>query len=169
MPPDFVAIPGAAGFQQSNPSALLAASLLGSLQLFTEAGGITALRAKSIRLTGYLESLLVRSKHFVRPGTISSDELSERDERNTSFTIITPQNPEERGAQLSLLWPEGKGVVKRVFREMRRRGVLGDEREPDVIRLSPAPLYNSFSDCERAANVLEEVLDLVAASETIRN
>jgi len=161
MPPDFVAISGAAGFQQSNPSALLAASLLGSLQLVTEAGGIEALRAKSIRLTGYLESLLLRSKHFVRSETLSSDE------RKTRFTIITPQNPEERGAQLSLLWPEGQGVVQRVFGEMRRRGVLGDEREPDVIRLSPAPLYNSFVDCEKAANVLEEVLDIVAVSKVI--
>ncbi|KAF8334063.1 uncharacterized protein EI90DRAFT_3121423 [Cantharellus anzutake] len=160
MPPDFVGVPGAAGFQQSNPSGLLAAALLGSLQLFAEAGGITALRAKSIRLTGYLESLLVQSKHFVPSERIS---LNNEERKKTGFTIITPQNSDERGAQLSLLWPSGEGMMQRVFTGMRSRGVLGDERNPDVIRFSPVPLYNSFADCERAARVLEEVLDLAEA------
>lgn len=73
------------------------------------------------------------------------------------FTIITPRDPESRGSQLSLLFlPPNSDVMGRVFGALSAMGVVGDERRPDVIRLTPAPLYSTLGDCERAALCLEE-------------
>jgi len=83
-----------------------------------------ALRRKSILLTGYLEFLLQE---------IGSD----------AFSIITPPNPGERGCQLSLLMHRDG---RRIFKDLEKHGVIADWREPDVIRVAPAPLYNSFTD-----------------------
>ena len=75
------------------------------------------------------------------------------------MTIITPGNVAERGSQLSLVFlPTGRGVMPRVLKGLEARGVVGDSRKPDVIRLAPAPLYNTFEDVERAVRVLDEVL-----------
>lgn len=147
MPPIFSPIPGAKGFAQSNPSVLATVCLLASLELFREAGGINKLREKSIRLTGYLEKLFRRSKYFV-DGPIGT-------QTKPCFTIVTPSHPEERGAQLSLLFAPS-GVMQKIDNELKLRGVIGDERRPDVIRLTPAPLYNTFQDCQKAAIALEE-------------
>jgi kynureninase len=108
-----------------------------SLDLFQEAG-MPAIREKSIQLTGYLEYLIEE---------ISGD--------SGVLEIITPKNPAERGCQLSLLIHKGG---KAVFDEWYGQGVVGDWRNPNVIRLAPAPLYTSFLDVYRFAKVLEQSL-----------
>ncbi|CAE7221137.1 unnamed protein product [Rhizoctonia solani] len=149
----FDPIPGAHGFQQSNPSALNVATLLGSLELFEEAGGIDALREKAIKITGYLEALLKRSSFY-------RDQLDHDSKALPHFTILTPADPQQRGTQLSLaLRP--LGIMPKVFEEMQRRGVIGDERQPDVIRLAPVPLYVGYEDCLQAALVLDEALKTI--------
>lgn len=149
MPPRFSAIPGAQGFQQSNPCVLSLASLLGSLQIFKEVGMIAPIRERSLVLTNSLDRSLRKSKYFValRDALALQHDTVPR----PSFTIITPEDPESRGAQLSLLFlPVNSGVMEKVFDYLTKHGVIGDEREPDVIRLSPAPLYNTLDDCEQA-------------------
>lgn len=147
MPDVFDPIPGAQGFQQSNPSALITATLLGSLQVFQQAGGVKATREKAVRLTSYLEALFKRSPHYVANALPSS---------KAEFTIITPEARGARGSQLSLLFAEASMPI--VFGEMIKRGVIGDERHPGIIRYAPIPLYCSFEDCRRTAELLEEVL-----------
>lgn len=147
MPETFDPIPGAQGFQQSNPSALICATLLGSLQIFQEAGGVEATRRKSVRATAYLEALLKSSPYFVDNAVPS---------KPSHFTIITPSDGEQRGAQLSLLFTEEAMPV--VFEEMIKRGVIGDERHPGIIRYAPTPLYCSFEDCRQAVLLMNEVL-----------
>ncbi len=132
MEPAFVPAPGAEGFQVSNPPLLSLAPVAASLALFDEVG-MAALRSRSIALTGYLESLL--------------DDV-------VGVEILTPRDPAARGAQLSLRIEGGAEVQQALARE----GVVGDFREPDVVRLAPAPLYTSFADCARAAGALARVL-----------
>lgn len=162
MPPKFSPIPGAQGYQQSNPSVLATASLLGSLQVFKEVGMMGPLRERSVLLTGYLESLLVKSTFYVAANLVAvkyppDDDETRAREAQPGFTIITPHEPESRGAQLSLLFlPVGSGIMQEVFDYLLSKGVVGDERKPDVIRLAPVPLYNTRLDCERAASALEE-------------
>ncbi|MCZ7558369.1 MAG: kynureninase [Bacteroidia bacterium] len=128
MPHDFVASPGADGWQLSNPSILPMAALRASLQLFDQAG-MEALREKSVRLTAYLEHLLLAQ---------ASEE----------WRIITPSSPEARGCQLSVRFREhGRGM----FQWLHAHGIVCDWREPDVIRMAPVPLYNTFADVERLA------------------
>ena len=137
----FVPIPGAAGFQLSNPSILDITSLNASLEVFKMAGGVEVLRERSIRLTEYLETLLDRH-------------LSGR-----PFKIVTPRDKDQRGAQLSLKLESG--LLNPVMKELEHRGVVVDERQPDVIRVAPAPLYNNFSDVFRFVKAFEESLDAV--------
>ncbi|EDR14797.1 uncharacterized protein LACBIDRAFT_305901 [Laccaria bicolor S238N-H82] len=152
MPSKFSPIPGAQGFQQSNPCVLAVASLLGSLQVVKEAGMMPALRGRSLQLTTALESFLVKSKYFVPLDRVSNS----TDFAKPGFTIITPTKHSARGAQLSLLFlPTGSGVMRKIFDALVKEGVIGDEREPDVIRLAPTPLYNTLKDCEHAAESLE--------------
>jgi kynureninase len=141
----FRAVGGAAGFQLSNPSILDITSLSSSLELFHEAGGMGPLREKSLRLTGFLEELLLKS------GIIGE---SERE----LFRIITPSDPARRGAQLSLML--APGLLNAVMRELEARGVIVDERKPDVIRVAPAPLYNTFSDCVAFVQAFAEALSV---------
>ncbi len=131
LEPEFVPREGADGWQVSNPPILAMAPLRASLELFDDAG-MAALRAKSIVLTGYLEWLLTQV-----PGK--------------PFEIITPSDPEARGSQLSLRVLDRP---KERFRALQEAGVVGDFREPDVIRLAPVPLYNTFHEVWRAARVL---------------
>jgi kynureninase len=169
MPPRFSAIPGAQGFQQSNPSVLATVSLLGSLQIFKEVGMMAPLRKRSLRLTSELEMRLMKSRFYVPINEVSAqcllqDVMNGEDgtaqQGQPGFTIITPRNPESRGSQLSLLFlPPNSDVMDRVFRALSAMGVVGDERRPDVIRLTPAPLYNTLGDCERAASCLEEAFE----------
>ena len=104
------------------------APLRASLELF-RARAWRALRAKSLRLTGYLER--------ADPRTLSA----------TTLQIVTPREPERRGCQLSLRVAGGRARGRALFDASADHGVLGDWREPDVIRISPAPLYNRFATC----------------------
>jgi kynureninase len=152
MPKDFSPIEGAQGFQQSNPSILALASLLGSLQIFDEVGMMPVIRERSVALTSLLETLLMQSPYFIPPGVVSSGKVG--------FTIITPRDPQSRGAQLSLLCvPTGTGLMQKTFDALVQYGVIGDERQPDVIRLAPAPLYNTSRDCHEAALYLNKVFE----------
>ena len=137
MEPEFQAAPGAAGWQISNPPILSAAPLIASLALFEQAG-LRSLRQKSVALTGYLEYLLDR---------LAAD-----------VELITPRAADARGCQLSvrIVGPRGRG--QRVFDTLTARGVIGDWRDPDVIRLAPIPLYNTFMDVLRGAEALAEAL-----------
>ena len=132
----FVPMRGAEGWQLSNPPIFQLAALRASLEIFAEAG-MENLREKSVRLTNYLEFLL---------GEI-------RDER---IEVITPRNQNERGCQLSI---RVRDAEKNLFKAVTERGVIADWREPDVIRVAPVPLYNTFSDVFRFAEILRECLD----------
>lgn len=142
----FVPIAGASGFQLSNPSALDMTSVLASLDVFSLTT-MDALRSRSIRLTGYLEARLLRYQHGEIP-----------------YTIITPLNPAERGAQLSILLKPG--LLESVQAFIEARGVVVDERKPDVLRVAPAPLYNSFHDIHRFITIFHEACRQAVAGQT---
>jgi kynureninase len=135
MGPDFHAIRGAEGWQLSNPPILSLAAVKASLDIFASVG-MPALREKSIKLTGYLESLL---------DCLDSD----------AFAILTPRDPQRRGCQLSIIMKE-RG--RRVFEALAQRGVVCDWREPDCIRVAPTPLYNRYVDVFDFAEIFREVL-----------
>lgn len=132
MGPHFQPTPGAEGWQLSNPPILGLAPLRASLDLFDRVG-MKALRKKSLRLTGYLESLI-------------SQRLDD------TLQVLTPSEPERRGCQLSIRVRGGREQGRSLFEYLAANGVLGDWREPDVIRISPAPLYNTHEDILRFAN-----------------
>jgi len=136
MEPAFAPTPGADGWQLSNPPILALAPLRASLELFATAGGMGALRARSVTLTGYLETLI-------------------RERLSDILQVVTPQQPDRRGAQLSLRVIGGRARGRALFEHLAHDGVLGDWREPDVIRISPAPLYNSHADILRFARSVE--------------
>ncbi|KAI9732232.1 MAG: Kynureninase (L-kynurenine hydrolase) [Claussenomyces sp. TS43310] len=143
MTNQFQPSPGARSFQLSNPSVLDTTALCASLDLFALTS-MDALRAKSLHLTAYLETLLLRLQTSISTRGNSSN--NDDDVPPAAFTIITPADPAQRGAQLSLqLTPPGL-LLDAVMRELERRAVVVDERRPDVIRVAPAPLYNSFVD-----------------------
>lgn len=165
MPPVFSPIRGAQGLQMSNPSVLAVASLLGSLQVFKEAGMMERLRVRSIELTAHLEEFLARSAYFVPPHVaamrlpLCASSTDRVQHRGPAFTIITPPAMNSRGSQLSLLFfSSDTGLMLNVLEGLRSYGVIGDGRHPDVIRLTPTALYNTTQDCENAAKYLEEVL-----------
>ena len=128
MGPNFQPMSGADGWQLSNPSILSLTALRASMDIFHEVG-IERLRAKSVSLTSYLEFLLNQSD-------------------SKKFSIITPQEIERRGAQLSIRIPEQGRVLSD---GLAREGIFGDWREPDTFRVAPVPLYNSYKDVFRFA------------------
>ena len=146
--PGFQPVSGAAGFQLGNPSALDTTSLCASLEVFEQAGGIHALRKRSLQLTSYLEALL--NYHLPL-------------ENREMFRIITPKDPKQRGAQLCLLLVSGSRAESRmleiIMEELGKKGVVVDERRPNVIRVAPAPLYNTFSDVYEFVEAFGEALD----------
>jgi kynureninase len=126
MGPDFRPMPGAEGWQLSNPPILALAPLRASMEIFVEAG-MERLRDKSVLLTAYMEFLL-------------EPNASEK------FSVITPRDEQQRGAQLSIRLPRhGRGLCDR----LALAGVVGDWREPDTFRVAAVPLYNSFQDVFR--------------------
>ena len=131
----FDPIPTAEGWQLSNPPILSMAAVKASLDIFAEAG-MENLRAKSEKLTGYLEFLV-------------------NDLNNAHISIITPSDPEQRGCQLSI---QVKNADKKLHTKLTEAGVISDWREPDVIRVAPAPLYNSFEDVYEMVERLKKVL-----------
>ena len=139
MGPVVTPVDTADAWQLSNPPILAMAPVLVALEMFDEVG-MDALRAKSVRLTGYLETLL--------------DEATD----GRPFDVLTPRDPQRRGAQLSVrVHGLDAGKVSAALR--RDHGVYADARQPDVIRLAPAPLYCTYHDCWRAARALSDVLD----------
>jgi len=138
MGPDFVPIEGAEGWQISNPPILSSAPLLASLELF-ERAGMDRLREKSLALTGYLRRRIEALPHG-------------------SVEIITPAPAAAHGAQLSLRLARPAHEARRCHERLTAAGVIGDWREPDILRLAPVPLYNSFSDVHSAVDCLAAAL-----------
>ncbi|HBR54451.1 MAG TPA: kynureninase [Flavobacteriaceae bacterium] len=132
---EFDPLPGAEGWQLSNPPILSMAAIRASLSVFEDAG-FENLRKKSIKLTGFLEFLL--------------EGLN-----NENINIITPKNPEERGCQLSI---QLKNADKKLHTQLTEAGVISDWREPDVIRVAPTPLYNSFEDVWEFVERLKKIV-----------
>ena len=131
----FDVMPGAEGWQLSNPPILSMAAIKASLDMFGKVG-MNALREKSIKLTGYFEYLI---------NQIDSDFIK----------IITPSNPEERGCQLSI---QVQNADKSLHQKLIENNVITDWREPDVIRCAPVPMYNSFEDVYRMVEILKSLL-----------
>ena len=125
----FHPMPGAEGWQLSNPSIMSMAPLRASLEIFA-AAGIERLREKSEWLTGYLEFMLDQHP----PG---------------KFTLLTPREPYHRGAQLSIRIHQGG---HRICDRLVDQGAICDWREPDVLRVAPVPLYNTYADVHHFAN-----------------
>jgi kynureninase len=138
MSAQFARASGAAAWAISNPPILSAAPLRAALPLFAEAG-ITALRRKSVALTGYMASLVA--------------ELA-----GPRIAIVTPSDPAQRGCQLSLRLESGAGAGLGLFQALSARGVVCDWRAPDIIRLAPVPLYNGYEDVLRAVWALCDLL-----------
>lgn len=129
MKKGFAPMEGAEGWQLSNAPVLGMAAHLASLDIFDEVG-IEALCTKRDQLTAYLEFII--------------DDISEKHKEKCTFEIITPRDKFRRGAQLSMLVHGGE--ARRLFDMLTEKGVIADWREPNVIRLAPVPLYNSFED-----------------------
>ena len=135
MRDDFDPIPSVEAWQLSNPPILSLAAIKSSLLIFQEAG-MDRLRQKSVKLTAYLEYLI--------------DQLA-----NERISIITPRDENERGAQLSI---RINNADKQLYHELTKAGVITDWREPDVIRVAPVPLYNSFTDVYNFIEILKKLL-----------
>ncbi len=146
LEPEFIPVPSADSWQISNPPIFSMAPLRASLSIFDEAGGIEALRAKSIKLTGYLEFLLHRAGAKGQSNA-GAARTSDR------FAMITPGETDARGCQLSILAQEHP---KELFNKLQAAGVKCDFREPNVIRVAPTPLYNTFHEVWRFAKILAE-------------
>lgn len=136
MKPGFLPAPGADGWQVSTPNILALAAHRAAIAITAEAG-MVALRQKSEHLTGFLEYILA-----------SFDEIQ----------MLTPDDPNQRGCQLSLLVRKNG---KALFNYLTEQGIIGDWREPDCIRLTPAPLYNTFEDVWRVREALETFYDKI--------
>lgn len=134
MKKGFIPQNNAGSWQMSNAPVFNMVAHNASLDIYDKAG-MAALREKSIQLTGYLEFLLRKIEHL-------------------SFEIITPTDPEKRGCQLSLLFGD-RG--KEVFEQLTANGVVADWREPNVIRIAPVPLYNTFEDAYRFYEILMNI------------
>ena len=135
MPDEFVPTASVEAWQLSNPPIFSMAPLLASLELFHEAG-IENLRKKSEKLTSYLENLL-------------------ENELEDEIEIITPKSIEDRGCQLSLRL---KTAIPNIMDELHRQGILADWREPDVVRIAPVPLYNTFEDCYQFVQRMKKIV-----------
>jgi kynureninase len=136
MRQEFDVLHGAEGWQLSNPPILSMAAIRASLDIFEEAG-MENIISKQRKLTGYLEFLV-------------------NDLQNERISIITPKNPDERGCQLSLAV---KNADRSLHDKLTKAGVISDWREPDVIRVAPAPLYNSFEDVYLMVERLKQCLE----------
>ncbi|KAI9725314.1 MAG: Kynureninase (L-kynurenine hydrolase) [Chrysothrix sp. TS-e1954] len=138
----FVPSPGAGGFQLSNPSALDLAAVRASMSIFA-AVSMTQLRAKSLKLTAILEHLLMSPSLLNLPAQVKG--------HWPPYSIITPADPRERGAQLSIKLDEG--LLEPVMERLGDAGVVVDERKPDVVRVAPAPLYNTYVEVWRFCEI----------------
>ncbi|HXH74538.1 MAG TPA: kynureninase [Bacteriovoracaceae bacterium] len=135
MGPNFNPIPTIEAWQLSNPPILQLAALKASMAIFDEAG-ISNLRARGDRLTAYLEFLL-------------------KENCEGKMDIITPANQKERGSMLSIQLKKDPKPLVKVFSE---KGVMLDFREPDILRITPAPLYNNYEDCFKLVQIMKEFM-----------
>jgi kynureninase len=126
---------GAEGWQLSNPAILSMAAIKASLELFRKVG-MNKLRMKSIKLTGYLEYLILQMN-------------------NKNIDIITPKDPNQRGCQLSIKLNNSK---KSLHENLRLNNVITDWRDPNVIRCAPVPFYNSYQDVYNFVKILRKLL-----------
>ncbi|TDC83217.1 kynureninase [Micromonospora sp. KC606] len=132
----------AEAWQISNPPIFAMGPVRTSLELF-DSVGMPALRARSVRLTGYLQRLL--------------DEVT----AGRPLSVITPRDPDRRGCQLSVR--AGAGSVAELTKRLRHEhGVVADAREPDIVRLAPVPLYSTYHDCWRAAEALAATVEALS-------
>jgi len=138
MEPGFDPIESAEAWQMSNAPVLSMAAHKAALDIFVEAG-MSAMREKSLLLTGYLEFIV--------------DQV--RNTTGVQLQILTPANPNERGCQLSIIVP---GAKKQLVKDLAERGIVVDWREPNVIRMAPVPLYNRFEDIFTFGEVFTEFL-----------
>ena len=138
MPQQFSSMEGAEGWQVSNPPIFAMAPLLASLEIFSNAK-MDVLRKKSTKLTGFLDYLL-------------------REQCDDQISIITPSRIEERGSQLSLTLRKQQNPGKYVQDKLTDAGIVCDWREPNVIRVSPVPLYNTYSEVFKFVNILHSIL-----------
>jgi kynureninase len=138
MAPEFIPAKGAEAWVMSNPPILAMAPIRVSLELFQQAG-MAELRKKSVEMTAYLEQLI-------------HAELAD------SLEVITPAQPERRGCQLSLRVLGGRNAGRALFEQLEAAGTIPDWREPDVIRVSPVPMYNRFEDCWLFVNQVKDLL-----------
>ena len=138
MEKHFVPKAGAEGWQMSNAPVFNMAAHKASLAIFEQAG-IKNLRKKSLLLTNYLEFLLLSNNSIL----------------TSNVSLITPTDPKQRGCQLSL---QTKTNGKKIFDKLTRAGIIADWREPDVIRIAPVPLYNTFEDAWRFADIFRQAL-----------
>lgn len=136
MGPEFRSMPGAEGWQLSNPPILALAPLRASMDIFSEAG-MERLRAKSVSLTSYMEFLLQQKSSL-------------------KFSLVTPREPQRRGAQISIR-AAGKG--RRLCDQLAAQGVIGDWREPGIFRVAAAPLYNTYQDVYRFVQYFSAALE----------
>lgn len=139
MSAQFDPAPGADAWQLSNPPVLSMAPILASLDVFKRAG-FEQLREKSIAMTGWLANQVEQQLDDV-------------------LEIITPAEINRRGCQLSLRVRQGRDSGRALFEHLEKNGVLPDWREPDVIRVAPVPLYNSFEDCARLVGIVRQWAD----------
>jgi kynureninase len=140
MEPGFTPMEGAEGWQLSNAPILGMAAHLASVDIFDEAG-MERIGQKRDLMTAYLEFVI--------------DDISEKNQDRVSFELITPRDKTKRGAQLSIM---AKGQGRALFDALSNLGVVADWREPNVIRVAPAPLYNSFEDCYWLGQLLQEAI-----------
>lgn len=138
MTAEFEPMAGAGAWQVSNAPVFTMACHRAALDIFDQTS-MESLRLKSEKLTGYLEYLI---KEIIAENGVDS------------IRIITPENPVERGCQLSLIFPT-KG--KEVFNKLTEAGIISDWREPNVVRVAPVPLYNSFEDVFLFAQELKKM------------
>jgi kynureninase len=138
MPREFLAATGAAGWQVSNPPIFSCAPLAAALAEFSSAG-LGRLRAKSLALNAFFERCL---QSLCAP----------------ALKILTPSDPAQRGCQLSVALDADPARARRIFADLERRGLIADWREPNIVRMAPVPLYNSFADVLRASQALAGAL-----------
>ncbi|MEM9829579.1 MAG: kynureninase [Bacteroidota bacterium] len=137
MKPGFKPMYGVDGWQLSNANIVPLAAQRASLQIIAEAG-ISRIREKSLKLTEFLEKCI----HQIDP-------------EQKRITVITPRDSEERGAQLSLVFAD---QGKQVFEKLTQSGIIVDWREPSVIRVAPAPLYNTFTEAYHFSEIVSETV-----------
>jgi kynureninase len=139
-------IEGADAWAPSHPPLLIMAPALSALHVFTEVG-MPALRARSLQLTAYMREL-ISVLDAAEPGAGTGIEAG----ANSRVHVITPSDSDRHGAQLSIRVPiEPFALIERMY---ENHGVLGDARNPDIIRLAPIPMYNTFHDVWRAVTAL---------------